>query len=377
MCSQAQRHLLLFSGRSFLITQSPGRFGGRRYGRPKQPKDIAAAKARVACGLVRQDTFRGVAVSDKLNSDPGTVPDAMADFFAPVEPVWKGRIWINRPYLDILNANGLNRFEDFWRFAGGEVIKQIKARSVTRFSLDSNGSKRHFYLKRHRKEWSGWPLVGCHCLPGKSFSQGIIEFAHCALFRRNGLATAHPVAAGERRAHGFWVESFFVTEAFAPFVSLEDVIRERPSLFGGPDGGRVKKAWLGQIARTAWQMHACGFHHLDFNATHILIHFLETSVETPLIGFFDLQRVSKTRLFRWRWMIKGLARLIQTLPPDLFSEADRQHLFLSYKGRSRLDFWSRIQWWWLKRKSERIKRHTQKIDKIKQWQRALLEKAKK
>jgi hypothetical protein len=97
----------------------------------------------------------------------------------------------------------------------------------------------------------------------------------------------------------------------------------------------------------------------------------------PLIGFFDLQRVSKTRLFRWRWMIKGLARLIQTLPPDLFSEADCQHLFLSYKGRSRLDFWSRIQYRCLKRKTERIKRHTRKIDKIKQCQRALLEKAKK
>ncbi|MFO7497114.1 MAG: lipopolysaccharide kinase InaA family protein [Desulfobacterales bacterium] len=336
-----------------------------------------AALFRAAFGLERQDTFRGVAVSDKPKSDRGVLPGETAGFFATVQPVRMGDIWINRPYLDILNANGLNRFEAFWRFSEGELIKQIKTRSVRRFSLNSTGGQRHFYLKRHLREWSGWPLSGCPCFSSISRSQGLVEFDHCALFRRSGLATAHPVAAGERRAHGFWVESFFVTEDFTPFVSLEELIRERPSLFEGPDGRRVKNAWLGHIARTARRMHACGFHHLDFNATHILIHCPEPSAEKPQIGFFDLQRVSKTRLFRWRWIIKGLARLIQTLPPHLFSEADRQHLFLSYKGRSRLDFWSRIQWWWLKRKSERIKRHTQKIDKIKQWQRAQLGKIKK
>lgn len=301
----------------------------------------------------------------------------MIAFVAPVAPIQANGIWINRPYRDILKANGLTDFDSFWRFSGGEIIKQIKTRSVTRFWLDSNGGRRQFYLKRHFREWSAWSLPGTRGFPGRARSQGLIEFGHCALFRRNGLATAHPAAAGERRVGGLWVESFFVTEAFAPFVALEEVIRQRPGLFQGPHGARVKKLWLGRIARTARRMHACGFHHLDFNATHILVYCPQPLAEAPCIGFFDLQRVSRTRLFRWRWMVKALARLIHTLPPRLFSEADQRHLFLSYKDRSRLDFWARLQWCWLRRKIDRIKRHTQKIDTIKRRQREQLSKVKR
>ena len=309
--------------------------------------------------------------------DPGALPAAMIAFVAPVALIQANGIWINRPYRDILKANGLTDFDSFWRFSGGEIIKQIKTRSVTRFWLDSNGGRRQFYLKRHFREWSAWSLPGTRGFPGRARSQGLIEFGHCALFRRNGLATAHPAAAGERRVAGLWVESFFVTEAFAPFVALEEVIRQRPGLFQGPHGARVKKLWLGRIARTARRMHACGFHHLDFNATHILVYCPQPLAEAPCIGFFDLQRVSRTRLFRWRWMVKALARLIHTLPPRLFSEADQRHLFLSYKDRSRLDFWARLQWCWLRRKIDRIKRHTQKIDTIKRRQREQLSKVKR
>ncbi|MCG6906943.1 MAG: hypothetical protein LJE63_09995 [Desulfobacteraceae bacterium] len=314
---------------------------------------------------------------DYPKCDQVALPAAMAAFVAPVAPIQAGGICINRPYRDILEAAGLNDFESFWRFTGGEVIKQIKTRSVTRFWLDSNGGRRQFYLKRHLREWTGWPLAGGRGFPDWARSQGLMEFGHCALFRRSGLATAHPVAAGERRVRGLWAESFFVSEAFAPFVALEDVIRLRPGLFQGPHGARVKEVWLGCIARAARRMHACGFHHLDFNATHILVYCPQPLVEAPHIGFFDLQRVSQNRLFRWRWMIKALARLIHTLPPQLFSETDRRHLFLSYKGRSRLDIWSRVQWWWLTRKSDRIKRHTQKIEEIKKRQREQLAKVKR
>jgi hypothetical protein len=165
--------------------------------------------------------------------------------------------------------------------------------------------------------------------------------------------------------HGLWVESFFVTEDFTPFVLLEDLIRDRPGLFEGPGSERVKNELLAEIARLAKRMHTCGFHHLDFNATHILIHCPASVCEKLQIGFFDLQRVSRNRCFRWRWMIKGLARLNQTLPPHMFSEADRLHLFLSYKNRTRLGLWGRVQWLWLKRKTERIRKHTRKIDKTK------------
>ena len=313
---------------------------------------------------------------NRTKGDQGGLAGDLERFFAPVEPVREGNLWINQPYRQLLISKGLDRFEAFWRFSEGELIKKIKTRSVMRFSLDYEGKQHHFFIKRHRKEWAVLPLAGRKWLPDKSLSQGRMEFENYALFRRHGFATAHPVAAGERRVQGLWVESFLVTEDFAPFVSLEDMIREQPSLFEGPGGERAKKELLHQVAQRAKQMHQCGFHHLDFNATHILLHFGKSFFEKPRIGFFDLQRVSKNRFFRWRWMIKGLARLNHTLPPHLFSEADRLYLFLSYKGRTRFDLLSRFQWFWLKRKTERIRKHTRKVDKVKAQQRAQLEKTK-
>jgi hypothetical protein len=60
-------------------------------------------------------------------------------------------------------------------------------------------------------------------------------------------------------------------------------------------------------------------------------------------------------------MIKSLARLNYTLPDELFDTEDRIHLFLSYKNKSRLQMWDRLQWFWIKKKTARIKRHTEKM----------------
>lgn len=290
-------------------------------------------------------------------------------FAAPVDCVEKENLRFNRFYLKLLRANGLDRFEAFWAFPEGELIKRIQSRSVVRFTLRDDGRERRFYLKRHFRERPRPRLgIGRH-KRRRPASQGMVEFDNCRLFRRHGLLTVEPVVAGERRLRDFGTESFLVTEDFAPFISLEDLIRDHPGFFEGEAGRGRKHTLLTEIARQARQMHSAGFHHLDFNATHILIHHEEAASKPYAIAFFDLQRVDINMWSRWRWMNKGLARLNYTLPDPLFSDEDRLHLFLSYKNRSRLDPWNRFQWFWLKRKTERIRRHTHKIDVLKRRER--------
>ncbi|MCK5323223.1 MAG: hypothetical protein KAJ45_03715, partial [Desulfobulbaceae bacterium] len=119
----------------------------------------------------------------------------------------------NSDYYELFASQGLDSFDRLWRLEGGEVVKEIEERSVVRFELHSKdesgeGEKgaavRVFYFKKHARERVGW-----FCL-----SEGAREFVNLCDFRKAGLATAEPVAMGERFVTSSVVESFLITEDF-------------------------------------------------------------------------------------------------------------------------------------------------------------------
>jgi heptose I phosphotransferase len=251
----------------------------------------------------------------------------------------KGMV-INSDYHGLLRKAGLDSFEGVWQYKGGRRIKAIKERSVTRIEIDGIA----LYLKRHKRRFAGL----------KRRSDGRAEFENILAFKRNDLATLTPVAMGERFPHFFWVESFLITRDFSPFATLENLIKKPPdSLID------QKKVLLREIAGFARRMHLAGFNHRDLNANHILLNYRNGS-DVPEIATFDLQRVDKRKFLRFRWIIKCLAEINYTLPDKLFEEKDRLYLFLSYKVKNKLGFWDRLQFFWIKRKTARIRRHTEK-----------------
>jgi heptose I phosphotransferase len=169
-----------------------------------------------------------------------------------------------------------------------------------------------------------------------------------------------PVVAGEKFFRHFWAKSFLVTEDYSPYLSLEALLRDQPQLFMGPAGQHRKRILLKEISRLARKMHQQGFNHLDFNATHILVHY-ENGLRPPKLALFDFQRVDKRIFLKFRWKIKSLARLNYSLPVEIFTENDRMYLFLSYLNKDNLQSFDRLQWIWFKRKTARIKHHTDKI----------------
>lgn len=283
----------------------------------------------------------------------------MKAFSSSIDRVETDFLIINRDYRELLRGIGFDSFESIWQYAGGQTIKKIKARSVIRIAVP-NDDKRIFYLKRHNREFVGLRHFVAKFIPQPVLSQGKREFENICEFRSKKLATATPVVAGERLIRFFWVESFLITEDFSPYISLEELMRDRPDFFWGPEGKNRRRILLNRIASYAQRMHRSGFNHRDFNATHILLHYKNGSSD-PEIALFDLQRVEKRKYLRFRWPIKSLARLNYTLPDTLFDTHDRMYLFLSYKGKDRLHWWDRLQWFWIKRKTARIKRHTEKI----------------
>ncbi len=284
----------------------------------------------------------------------------MKDFKSSVDCVEKKHLIVNRDYEEILEGLRFRSFESVWRFSSGEIVKKIKERSVIRFDSGHDDNKRSFYLKRHDLEFLGFSRLLSFFSPGRCISQGRLEFDNICNFRNHDLPTVVPVAMGERIVRFFWAESFLITENFFPFVSLEDILRDCPQDLKGPKGETRKRILLNEIALLARKMHDRGVNHLDFNATHILLHY-ENGSDIPKVALFDLQRVDKRTFLRFRWKIKSLARLNFSLPDDLFKENDRIHLFLRYQGKDKFNLLDRVQWFWIKRKTARISRHTKKI----------------
>ncbi len=263
---------------------------------------------------------------------------------------------LNQAFYPLLKSNGLLDFETIYRYQGGQIVKKISSRSIVRIELYAP-EKHILYLKRHVPERiSTFVSIPALNFSGTS-SQGRLEFENICDFRENSIPTVTPVACGEHRIHSNRVESFVLTEDFHPWISLEEMIRDHPEFFRGSEGTERKKVLLDKLGRLAKKMHRSGFNHRDFNATHILLRYTEDG-ELHEPALFDLQRVDRKRMFRFRWIIKALAELNYSLPEDLFTPEDRRRLFNAYHGKSSLSLWNRFQYLWIQKKTGRISRHT-------------------
>ena len=284
----------------------------------------------------------------------------MKNFSSKIECIKKNHLIFNKEYLEVLDNMHFDSFESVWNCQAGKTIKRIKARSVIRFEIQITGRKRVFYLKHHNTKFVSLQRILALFTTKLISSEGKKEFENICDFRKNGLGTVTPVIFGERLVKFFWIQSFLITEDFSPFISLEYMLRDNPEFFTGEKGSDRKRNLINKIGMFARKMHKKGFNHRDFNATHILLHYKDKS-DAPDIALFDLQRVDRSSALQFRWIIKSLAELNYTLPERIFNEEDRICLLLSYKGKKTLNVWDRMQWLWIKRKTARIKRHTDKI----------------
>ncbi len=284
----------------------------------------------------------------------------MKNFSSKIECIKKNHLIFNKEYLNVLDDMHFDSFESVWNYKAGQTIKRIKDRSVIRFEIQIAGRKRVFYLKRHNTKFAGLQRIMALFTPKLFSSEGKKEFENICAFRKGGLGTVTPVIAGERSVKFFWIQSFLITEDFSPFISLEYMLRDNPEFFTGENGRDRKRNLINKIGMFARKMHKQGFNHRDFNATHILLYYKNES-DIPHTALFDLQRVDRNSVQRFRWIIKSLSELNYTLPESIFNEEDRICLLLSYKGKKTLNAWDRTQWLWIKRKTARIKRHTEKI----------------
>nr|CBX28461.1 hypothetical protein N47_G37850 [uncultured Desulfobacterium sp.] len=276
---------------------------------------------------------------------------------------------INQSYQDVLSGIGFTSFDSVWSNVNAELIEQKKDRSILRVKFplikkyeisDCNTVDKHtyFYIKKFRQKLSSWQKTMRLLMPKNFAPEGLKEFNNYCLFRQNALATASPVAAGSKFISCACVDSFFITQDFSPFIELENLILNQSETLYGKDNDIKRRNILSEIAVYAKKMHECGMNHKDFNATHILLQKQDAS--KPLVALFDLQRVDLNPFNRIRWQIKAFAELNYTLPASIFSEKDRLFLYSTYKRKEHLSAFNRLQYNCIRRKTEKIARHSKK-----------------
>ena len=167
-------------------------------------------------------------------------------------------------------------------------------------------------------------------------------------FCQDGIACARSVALGEELRGRRERRSVLVSEA-APGQSLERWMARwhefRPST--------AREVSLG-VARLVSKLHRKGYVHRDLYLSHIF--YDSTCGGDEALRLIDLQRVIRPRWRQARWIVKDLASLNFSAPPQCFSRADRLRWLLVYLGTGKLDATARRLAYQVVGKTMRIRR---------------------
>ncbi|MCC7201583.1 MAG: hypothetical protein IT393_02815 [Nitrospirae bacterium] len=266
-------------------------------------------------------------------------------------------LYLNGRYSKLLKQHGLQQFTDFMTFSGGQVLKRLPSRSITKVELPNGRDAATFFLKRHMCTVRPADLLRT-LLSGFSISWGRKEWEVIEAFSKCGIQTLTPVAAGEQVSL-LRQESFLMTEELTGFQSLESYLKD---YFVHPlsvEKMMEKRSLIKELAELAKTMHSAGFNHRDFYCCHIFISRSENGKRDWRV--LDLQRVDRRRWFRRHWIIKDIAALNYSAPSLIISRTDRLRFLIHYTGgrdkvRQSLPFIRQVI-----SKTNRISRHDRKL----------------
>lgn len=246
-------------------------------------------------------------------------------------------LFINSKYRDAFVNNGLVDFFSIYNYHSDKYFSKNPLRNVISFSLNRDT----FFLKRHREKYRIWP---------KGSSPAKREWDNVDILNRSGFKTMEPVAYGQKIPKTGTRLTFIITKKIEGAVSLEKYLKDS---FKKADYS-TRQRLVRNLAEMAKRFHSMGYCHQDFYAGHIFLGLGE-------LYLIDLQRLLKRKRLRDRWRIKDIAQLNYSVPRDIVSNTERLRFIKYYFGVSNLNKKTKAFIRKIRRKTERISRHTQKL----------------
>ena len=172
-----------------------------------------------------------------------------------------------------------------------------------------------------------------------------------------GIATQKVIAWGEGTWDGISNASFVATEDLQA-LPLERYLFHhwKPPL--SEESAKDKHVTIAALGELTRRMHSGGWVHRDFYLGHIFVR--EAGAIEDRLCVIDVQRATRRPSWWLRSQIKDLASLHFSADPAFIDEEDRERFLKTYWQTDRFSHYHRFLLSWIRRKGDRIRRHTEK-----------------
>ncbi|NLX13217.1 MAG: hypothetical protein GXY44_06115 [Phycisphaerales bacterium] len=238
--------------------------------------------------------------------------------------------WVRPGYESVLAALGLDSLDAVFAWSAGQRMDKPGLEGWRqRWRITLPDGLGYGYLKRFthppfRRQAQRW-LSGA----GRLSTAGI-EWRNARQLADAGIAAAEPIAFGQEMA-GVWERRSFILLGEVAGQSLERWLPVHLPAAERDPYKQARRKRLDRLAHFVARFHHAGFVHRDLYLSHI---FMDAAgADEAGEGKFrliDLQRVFRPRWRRRRWVVKDLAALNFSTPPERVSARERTHFICRY-----------------------------------------------
>jgi heptose I phosphotransferase len=267
-----------------------------------------------------------------------------------IQVVKRGSLYINKDFLEFLDASGLYSFDDFMRLEGVVIKSAVRERSTQR--LDLKGVT--VYVKKHF--FPGIREILKNVLRLRFPPGALNEWRALLAFHAHNIPTMTPICAARKPfLWGLDRESFLLTDDLGETSRLEDILKVNGAVSPRGKWLEAKKRILAKLADITRKMHGAGINHRDYYLCHILIDNRER------LYVIDLHRVNVRDKVGKRWMVKDLAALLFSSLEVPVTQGQRLAFYKRYMQIDRLSPGDKNLIRLIVRKCNKIARHTEKM----------------
>jgi hypothetical protein len=234
------------------------------------------------------------------------------------------KVHLKEDYRDAFSSAGLESFDDFFNYADGDIINKNTKRNVLKFTLDHNGTKKQFFMKRfckpHFKD-----MAFTYFNFGHICSQAECEWNNANALLDNSIDTYHPVCYGEHIVCGIEINSFFITTQIHG-VSLTDFVSAKWASISRQE----KENIIASIGKLTRKMHDVRMSLPDLYLWHFFIKEDISGQGDHQFAVIDLHRMSTNAGKGARY--KNLAAFTYSLSEKYFDDRLKKLFLDAYMG---------------------------------------------